>query len=271
MREQDILLSINPYHLQLIRPLIKWKIMSIKEVFEDSGYPASYKAFHKIIQRLEKHGVIRGFKDVWTKTKRIYLTFEGNKLVAPHGHMGHVYNDQNIFHDSRVTLYLRFMALYYSMSAINLEHEELDIKYKDSFQRVRPDGRFQIEVNNQKLNFLLEIELTQKNKDRAWEKIAHYKDEKRFHFVIFVFPTTSIYRSYLSLLENNAETIGKHNYIFVLDEGLIRGTPSLVSLAFYQNRETTLQNVMSEIMGRMEGDSKTIVNRLWRNQIEKYF
>jgi hypothetical protein len=270
MKQQDILLSINPYHLELIKPLIKWKIMSIKEVFEDSGYPSSYKGFHKIIQRLEKHGVIRGFKDVWTKTKRIYLTFEGNSLISPHGHVGHVYNDQNIFHDSRVALYLRFLAQNYDLAALSLEHEELEIKYKESFQRIRPDARFQIEVDSVKINFLLEIELTQKTKDRAWEKIAHYKDEKRFRFVIFVFPTLSIYKSYLSLLKTNADLIGHHNYIFVMDEGLIRGTPSLNSLAFFQNKETTLQNVMTEIMGRSAGDFETTLDRLWGKQLKRF-
>jgi predicted transcriptional regulator len=271
MRQQDILLSINPYHLQLIRPLIKWKIMSIKEVFEDSGYPASYKTFHKIIQRLEKNGVIRSFKDVWTKTRRIYLTFEGNSLVAPYGHVGHVYNEQNIFHDSRVSLYMRFLNLFYPISSINLEHEDLEFKKKNSFQRVRPDARFEMEFNGKRSSFILEVELTQKSKERAIEKLANYKDDKSLRYVIFVFPTPSLYKSYLNLLKANAETLGKNNYIFVMDEGLVKGIPSMDAPAFYQNQDTTLHNVMKQIIGRIEGESNSSLDRLWRKHAELFF
>jgi hypothetical protein len=34
MQDNDVLLKINPFHLELIRPLIKWKILSIKELYE---------------------------------------------------------------------------------------------------------------------------------------------------------------------------------------------------------------------------------------------
>lgn len=76
MASQDILLSVNSFHLELIRPLVKWKILSIKELFEDSGYVGTYKNFQKIVTRLEKAGVVKGTKDVWTKSKRIWLTHE---------------------------------------------------------------------------------------------------------------------------------------------------------------------------------------------------
>lgn len=110
MKEEDVLLQINPFHLQLLRPLIKWKILSIKECFDDSAYPSSYKSFHKIIQRLEKNGVIGSFKDVWTKTRRIYLKWLGNEMVNPFDWMAHAFNKQNLFHDSSLPLYLRFLA-----------------------------------------------------------------------------------------------------------------------------------------------------------------
>ena len=93
MRDQDILLSINPFHLELIRPLVKWKILSIKELFEDSDYVGSYKNYQKIISRLEKAHVLKGNKDVWTKTKRMYLTRFGNELVNNSRWMSHVIND----------------------------------------------------------------------------------------------------------------------------------------------------------------------------------
>jgi hypothetical protein len=71
MQEVDVLTKINPFHLELIRPLIKWKILSIKELYEDSNYPASYKPYHKIMQRLEQNGVIGSFKDVWRLRKTV--------------------------------------------------------------------------------------------------------------------------------------------------------------------------------------------------------
>lgn len=272
MPSQDILLSINPFHLELIRPLVKWKILSIKELYEDSNYPASYKSYHKIIQRLEKHEVVGSFKDVWTKSKRLYLTKKGNELVNPFDWMAHVFNQQNLFHDSRVTLYLRFLAQNLPVSSVVLEQEKMKIRKKEDFQKIRPDAEFTLRANNKSADFILEVELTQKNKERAWEKMKNYKAISEYKNVLFVFPNPTIFECYLQIFEDHKKEIGRHNYIFALDPGLIKGSPRLdITKAFYQNKESNLQNVMNEIIGGMGADPMENIGRLWRKSFEKLF
>jgi hypothetical protein len=271
MRDEDILLHINPFHLELIRPLIKWKILSIKECFEDSSYPSSYKSFHKIIQRLEKNGVIGSFKDVWTKTRRIYLTRLGNEMVNPFDWMAHAFNKQNLFHDSRVTLYLRFLAKHLPVSHVVLEQEKMKIRRKEDFQKIRPDAEFTLTSPNRSVDFILEVELTQKNKDRAWEKMMNYKDISEYRSVIFLFPNPTIYESYLRIFEMNKKEIGKHNYIFLLDQGIITGNPDLDSKVFYRDKESSIRNLFQEIIGELDRDYEANLSRLWRKSFEKLF
>lgn len=272
MQDSDVLLKINPFHLELIRPLIKWKILSIKELYEDSGYPSSYKSYYKVIQRLEKNDVLGSFKDVWTKSKRLYLTKKGNELVNPFDWMAHAFNKQNLFHDSRVTLYLRFLAQNLPVSHVVLEQEKMKIRKKEDFQKIRADAEFTLESNNKSADFILEVELTQKNKERAWEKMKNYKDISEYKNIFFIFPNSTIFNSYLQIFENHKKQFDRHNYIFVLDPGLIKGRPSLkTARAVYQGRETNLQNVMNEIMGELGADPMENLGRLWRKSFERLF
>lgn len=125
MSEKDLLLSINPFHLELLRPLVKWKILSIKELFEDCSYRGNYKSFQRTISRLEKAGVLKGNKDVWTRTKRIHLTRMGNEFVNNLRWMSHVIDDGSFFHDSRVTLYLRYLTEKINVTCVELEQEKM--------------------------------------------------------------------------------------------------------------------------------------------------
>ena len=34
MTHSDVLLNVNSFHLELLRPLVKWKVLSIKELFD---------------------------------------------------------------------------------------------------------------------------------------------------------------------------------------------------------------------------------------------
>ena len=63
---------------------------------------------------------------------------------------------------------------------------------------VRPDAEFSIEGGNQKkITLLLEIELTQKSKERVYEKFQTYHKFPMYNFILFVFPTLSLFKSYL--------------------------------------------------------------------------
>jgi hypothetical protein len=272
MQESDVLFKINPFHLELIRPLVKWKILSIKELFQDSGYAGSYKNYQKTISRLEKAGVLKGNKDVWTKSKRMYLTRSGNELVNNSRWMSHVINDGSFFHDSRVTLYLRYLAQNLNMQSIELEQERMKIKNFQDMQRIRPDAEFTLlNSSNKPQRFLLEVELTQKSKDRLIEKFEHYHRIPDYQHVLYVFPTQSLFNSYLQLFKYLNSKHERSNYIFALEPGLVKGSFSLdSSKAFYKGMELSLQNVFKEIQGGSSGDFKESVKGLWRQSFESW-
>jgi hypothetical protein len=273
MSEKDLLLSINPFHLELIRPLVKWKILSIKELYEDSGYVGTYKNFHKIISRLEKAEVINGNKDVWTKTKRMHLTRLGNELVNNSRWMSHVINSGSFFHDSRVTLYLRYLASHLKISSVELEQERMKIRSFQDMQRIRPDAEFSITTSSEKhQRFLLEVELTQKTKDRLIEKFEWYHQIPDYNFILFVFPTHSLANSYLQLFKSLTSSHNKSNYIFAMEPGLIKGNFSLTNTkAYFRGEELSLENVFKDIHGISGSDPAKTIKGLWRQSFESLF
>ena len=167
MNQSAVYLSVNSFHLELLRPLVKWKILSIKELFEDSTYGGTYKGFHKVIRRLEKHKLLGSFKDVWTKSKRIYLTQEGNSLVNPNKWRADAYNGNTLFHDSRAALYLRYLIKELNINYAELDQERMRNLYVHEMPSVRPDGEFFFEDEKGKEHlFNFEISLL-KNRERG--------------------------------------------------------------------------------------------------------
>jgi hypothetical protein len=271
MASQDILLSVNSFHLELIRPLVKWKILSIKELFEDSGYVGTYKNFQKIVTRLEKAGVVKGTKDVWTKSKRIWLTHTGNELVNPFKWKAHLFSEQTFFHDSRVTLYLRYLTQHLPVSYVELEQEKMKITSFKDLARIRPDAEFGVEsADKRQLSILLEVELTQKSRERLIEKIEHYQQFASNRLILFVFPTESLFASYVRLFKSlDAGRAGEH-HIFAVEPGLVKGCFSLEnSKAYFRGVELSLRDVFTEILGRSSGDIKEKMQGLWRHAFER--
>lgn len=273
MSEEDLLLAINPFHLELMRPLVKWKILSIKELYEDSNYTGTYKGFQKVVSRLEKSGVLKGNKDVWTKTKRMHLTRIGNELVNHSRWMSHVINDSSFFHDSRVTLYLRYLSEQINITHIELEQELMKIKNFEDLQRIRPDAEFTIEDNNKKkCLMLLEVELTQKSHNRLIEKLNYYNKIPDYKYVLFVFPTESLFKLYSKAFERESFLKGKANYIFALEPGLVKGDFSLEKAkAFFRGETVSLQNVLFEIAGSSIGERTESVQSMWRRALPELF
>lgn len=274
MTHSDVLLNVNSFHLELLRPLVKWKVLSIKELFEDSGYAGTYKGFHKVITRLEKHKLISGFKDVWTKSKRIYLTEKGSELVSPHRWRADVYNLNALFHDSRVTLYMRFLASYLNIHSLQLDQERTGhYRYFHEMPKVRPDAEFYFKDDFEKVHgFLLEVELTQKSSERIIEKLSYYQERLKNAKIIFLFPSENLARSYREVLMGLEKDKGKSQICFAYDQGLIQGNFSLERSYIWRNEEKiTLQKYFEEIGRRSKGDPREILGRLWRTAMERSF
>lgn len=271
MNNHDLLLHVNPFHLELLRPLVKWKILSIKELFEDGNYQGGYKGFHKIVSKLERHEVIKGFKDCWTNSKRVYLSKKGNELVNPWQWRADAFNDSTLFHDSRVSLYLRYLHTQIKLDGFALDQERMR-HFKNGYDapKIRPDADFSLKGNNKKsIPFFLEIELTQKSLERIREKLSNYLEDRNGPRVLFVFPSESIAKSYLAVLRIVEGTNRYDRIVIAIDQGLIRGNFSLErSRVLQEHGELTLLNYFMAITERSDGDSLVKLGRVWRSAIE---
>jgi hypothetical protein len=270
MMNSDVYLSVNSFHLELLQPLVKWKILSIKELFEDSTYGGTYKGFHKVIRRLENKKLLGSFKDVWTKTKRIYLTQEGNTLVNPNQWRSDAYNGNALFHDSRASLYLRYLIKELNVTEAGLDQERMRNLRVHEMPSARPDAEFHFEdTKGLEHKFLLEIELTQKSKDRVLEKFANYQEGIQDYKLLFVVPTEHLAVTYRNMLHSLKENKSKHRFYFVVEPGLVKGNFSLERSYLVGTQEKiSLQNHFMAMGARRRGDYKEILGGLWRKAID---
>lgn len=104
------------------------------------------------------------------------------------------------FHDSRVTLYLRYLVKEIGLSRVELEQERMKIKSFEDMQRIRPDADFSVtNSSNKQQRILLEVELTQKSKERLIEKFEYYHRIPDHEIFLFLFPNPSLFNSYRRL------------------------------------------------------------------------
>ena len=53
--------KIAPSYFDILNPLLKWRILSVRELKNQSDYRGSQSAFYKIISKLEKNNLIDSF------------------------------------------------------------------------------------------------------------------------------------------------------------------------------------------------------------------
>ena len=229
-------LQVNPIHLQFLNPLRQWKIMTVEALYAQSNYKGTYKAFHKILKRLERVGVTQGFRDMWSRKKFIYLTELGSELIFGSDQL--VPFNNAIFHDARVAMIGEALLQQSCFFQLRLEHEyrlrQVDKAYG---QQYFPDAMISYDegLNEEPRTLGIEVELSQKSKDRIRTKLGVASSAKDLNHVIFLFSEKSIYQAYVRLWCEVFEKNRGNSVLFFCDEGIISGRINLASARGHYN------------------------------------
>lgn len=231
--------NINPSYFEVLYPLTKWKILSIKDLKEEVEYNGSLSGFYKIISKLEKNLLIDSFINTWTNKKYIYLMPSAIKALGENISTLNINRDIR-FHDSIVTSITRKFNTYPF-----IEEVFLDFQTREKFpllERV-PDSLL-IGKLGRSFNIAIEVELTQKSSDRVKEIIRTYSSSKVVNQALYITDKKSILNAYQKYLNELGEEISKEKILIMYMKDMAKGKVEIMnSPVLFKDKVTTLKEL----------------------------
>jgi hypothetical protein len=228
-------LKINPEHFKILHPLKFWRVLDIGSLLVESKSTLSQSSLVRLILRLEKAKVIKGFRDPWSRKKYVYLTRLGENLISLTDHPTAL-SEESLFHDLRVVDLGRELLKNDVLNKIRFEHQIVNRKNYINNLSLIPDAEVEGEMNGKKFSLAIELELHQKSKDRLEKKGEQYlgslydhclfmfgdkntlenyqkyfteKFSAKFNEKIFLFYVKGIYESEINLQRTEGLVFGK--------------------------------------------------------------
>lgn len=226
--------SVNSIHLSYLSPLLKWKIMDIRSLMGESNYPLGHSGFKKIIQRIEKLGVIAGLRDPFSKRKYIFLTGEGIKYLSGNAKLL-IATEGSPLHDAKASEICRHFLTLPTVEKVTLEHE---FSMQNS---VIPDGAINGKKNGVSYCVAFELELTQKSKSRIIGKVQSYFSSTDFDYLIYFFASKQLMNSYRNTIDEAISEPLKNRIMYFCNEQILSRDYSLAeSAGYFKGSEVTL-------------------------------
>ena len=226
--------SVNSIHLSYLSPLLKWKIMDIRSLMGEANYPLGHSGFKKIIQRIEKLGVIAGLRDPFSKRKYVYLTGEGIKYLSGNGKLL-ITSEGSPLHDAKASEIIRKFLEFSTVDKVTLEHEF------SVLDKVIPDGSISGAKNGVSYCAAFELELTQKSKSRIIGKVQSYFNSTDFDYLIYFFASKQLMNSYRNSINEAISEPLKNRIMYFYNERILSSDYRLSeSVGYFKESEVTL-------------------------------
>lgn len=232
--------KIAPSYFEILTPLLKWRILNVRDLKNQSGYSGSQSAFYKILSKLEKNNLVDSFINSWSNEKYLYLKSDALKALGEEKALLPVNVDIR-FHDAITTKVALFFKSYAFVKDIYLDQE---IPKHFPIMEKTPDILI-IGEKTKPFRLALEIELTQKNKTRVQDIFKRHSESKIINNIVYITDKKSIFSSYENYLGELSSSIDCSKFIFVYEKDLNAKTFNLLSSsASYRGKETSLKELL---------------------------
>lgn len=191
-------------YIDILSEVGRWKIISMKSLYEGMSFKTSYQMFCRKIKKLESEGYVRSIIGD-RRRKLITLTTRGSE-VCPYG-ISFDEAEDSLNHDLIATNVVTKM----------IEFENFKTGQVQCFGRgldVEPDGVIFGQKNGKEYSLAIEVELHQKSKTRLTDKLIKYSNSIYYSYVIYIINKEATFRAYKKILENMTEDV--HRKIILL-------------------------------------------------------
>lgn len=225
----DIMLKLNPEHYEFFTPLVKWKILSVNDLYEQSEYLGRKNSFHKLINRFESYEVVKSVTDLWSRRKYLYLTKRGDDLI---NHTDHILgiSEESLLHDMRLAEFTLAFQKYLSFNSLKFDHEWRIKGDYSTIKRNYADAVINAHIKKKSHNIAIELELNQKSKERILEKYQRYVATSAIDLCLYIFGKQSTMQSYHRLCMEAFKTKEAKKFIFFTLAGIEKGKFDLTQM-----------------------------------------
>ncbi|MBC7428532.1 MAG: hypothetical protein H7336_07975 [Bacteriovorax sp.] len=232
--------KVAPSYFEILNPLLKWRILSVKELKNQSGYTGSQSAFYKIVSKLEKNNLVESFMNNWSNEKFLYLKPDALKAFGQEKFLLPVNVDIR-FHDAITTKVALFFKSYSFVKDIYLDQE---IPKHFPIMEKTPDILV-VGEKTKPFKLALEIELTQKSKLRVLDIFKRHSESKIINNIVYITDKKSLFNSYVNYLGELSTSIDCSKFIFIYEKDLNAKTFNLLnSKASYRGKDTSLKELL---------------------------
>jgi hypothetical protein len=220
----DVLVKINPMHLHFLEPLTTWRILTVEKLFNECSYTGTYKHFHKILRKLEKNGIIQGFRDYYSRKKFIFSTEFGSELISedekitPHSN--------SMLHDAKLSELVYELRKFEKVKSFELEHVYRNgnqfIPSRD-YDKYFPDAKLKNLRKGKEVGVAIELEITQKSVGRIINKFHRFIDGNDMEIVLYLFCNKSVMKKYIEVFKDGFESENAGKFIFYCNPNVLEG------------------------------------------------
>jgi hypothetical protein len=164
-----------------------------------SNYQGSYVNFCKMVRNLRKRGLVCWEPLLNRKERVVYLTINALKEILPLN--PYFIDDRIIYHDAIVSNIVRSLLEKKYFHSSELSHEYFGKNKWNYANILEPDAIIFGENKGFSFKIAIEVELTQKSKDRIIEKFDTYIKSEFFNSVIYIFHKRNVFDSYINLVK----------------------------------------------------------------------
>lgn len=225
----DIMLKLNPQYFEFFTPLVKWKILSVNDLYELSGYHGRKNSFHKLINRFETHQVIKSVNDLWSRKKYLYLTKLGEDLINHEEHIIGL-SEEMLLHDMRLSELILAIKGALPTKEIKFEHEWRQKGQFSTLKRQYTDALLNREIKGKTQKIAIELELNQKSKERLSEKFQHYITSSYYDLCLYVFGRQNTMENYHRFCMEKFTPKEARKLVFFTLEGIEKGKFDLTNM-----------------------------------------
>ncbi len=239
------LLAVNPLHVHYFRPLLKWRILDLSTLIEEFDHDVNVNTFLSLVNRWERKGILKSFKDPYVRRKYIYFSKEAEEhLLLDDFQSSEGIN--HIWHDAKVSEVTRGIL---EMEVFEDAVLESELKNKESLFRrkmIFPDALINGVIDGERFNIALELELTRKSKSRIIEKGRRYDSDGDYDYTMFLFPHENVMRSYYQLMiDEVGSQIKKHMMFFCSKKMFVEKIDLKDFIGFFNGNECSFYEVFS--------------------------
>ncbi len=216
------------YYAQILNEVGRFKIITMRNLYQTLNVELSYSLFCRKVKKLEYEGLIRSIIGM-RKSKILTLTNKGSQYSK----FGAQYSDSDkeLNHDliaSNVILELDKLPTFKAGSVIHSTDQN----------GIESDGLIYFNKGDKNATLGIEVELTQKSKDRIAKKFCEYTNSKEISYSLFIFNKESVFRAYKNQIDSMINEVTDSN-LLLLDESLSSNSFSFFDKEVYFSRKFT--------------------------------